>query len=194
MPEESIQDAKPEMPTAASSGTSGPAKPALACAIVPMPGVVGNMAQFFDAVLAVNVMFGSKPWWRGHAKSEWNVTPSIYHKGKAGVESYMAVEFVRRGAVRVPNPPAANETAGWLFLMQHYGLPTRLLDWSESALVALFFAVREREYHDSDGALWALAAIRLNSSQGLNASVYGVGTPEVAPIVNDALFLREESS
>jgi hypothetical protein len=51
-----------------------------------------------------------------------------------------------------------------MFLMQHYGVPTRLLDWTESPLIALYFVVEdmEKKNEDKDGALWILYPLELN--------------------------------
>jgi hypothetical protein len=49
--------------------------------------------------------------------------------------------------------------------MQHYRLPTRLLDWSESPLIALYFATEADGNDNTDAAIWALLPTTLNFQQ-----------------------------
>jgi hypothetical protein len=78
------------------------------------------------------------------------------------------------------NRATCRSTFDWLCLMQHYELPTRLLDWTESPLVGLFFAVKDEKYESLDGRLFMLNAKRLNlgSSAFRRAHASDICTPE----------------
>lgn len=111
-------------------------------------------------------------WFRGHADIRWMLTPKIFRtKNDITVsnEEELFAEFVRRGGAM----SGLHDPWQCYFLMQHHGIPTRLLDWSDSALVALYFALREGK---GDAAVWAINPMWLNSQ---TAERYGLVDPRV---------------
>jgi hypothetical protein len=95
-------------------------------------------------------------WFRGQANAKWDLVPAIFRRPDFD-ESSMFHHF----QIRAPEYRSSHRSVfDWLCLMQHYNLPTRLLDWSESVLVALFFAAQGSG--KIDGKVYALNARRLN--------------------------------
>lgn len=112
----------------------------------------------------------SHSWFRGHSRAVGALTPRIfrdeYQKDlrraiQPQLEASLMTSFQRTAPALIPIVPKPDDYEGWLFLMQHHGSPTRLLDWSESVLIALYFAVASDR--SQDGELWALYPTALNN-------------------------------
>jgi hypothetical protein len=137
---------------------------------------VTSLAKFLELTEEVHSAWGphgpdsADPWYRGLSNAEFKLTPGWYRCGEelleAVSESSIWDEFRRRSAPLLDRAKPTNHWE-WYFLMQHYGLPTRLLDWSEVSLVGLYFAVGDWKGLGSqasltDAVVWMLDPSYLN--------------------------------
>ncbi len=124
--------------------------------------VIESLSDFF-AVFHSLLEPGKVFWFRGHSKLQYTLAPSaLRYKDVDGRDKALGlvVEMKRFLEMKLPRPPAADDHLGWMQVAQHYGLPTRLLDWTQNAAVALFFACCSN--HDTDGLVAILNPIELN--------------------------------
>lgn len=88
-------------------------------------------------------------WYRGLTDKNFSLEPYIYRKPyKPELEATFLGQFKSQAPPFLKNLPTNDWE--WLFLMQHYGVPTRLMDWTSHPLVALTFALQEIRKKDDD--------------------------------------------
>lgn len=121
---------------------------------------------------------GSATWYRGHRRSEWKLVSTLHRyierltSDVADVSAEERRDLLREEAKTLYRrfkseawpllKSAERSNWGVIFAMQHYRLPTRLLDWTESFACALFFAQMHRQPGDA-AAVWVLDSAGLNS-------------------------------
>lgn len=116
---------------------------------------------------------------RGHSDTSWKLHPSAgrdkhISKNREKYEKSLFDIFKREAHGYLSSTPGNDWE--WLALAQHHGLPTRLIDWSHSPLVALFFAVDSN--NDSDAELLALHALTKTASRNVKEkSPFSISTP-----------------
>ncbi|MBQ7446173.1 MAG: FRG domain-containing protein [Clostridia bacterium] len=105
--------------------------------------------------------------YRGVPDADYRMTTSLYRNCKhlqKTLEPAILNNFKKYAVIDDPSV----EQSVWMqmILGQHYGLPTRLLDWSHSALVALHFAATEADMdkmEDHDCAVWRIDMTEIHS-------------------------------
>jgi hypothetical protein len=131
---------------------------------------VDSLEEYISLVEKLRSKRRKQLWYRGCGRASHDLKPSLYrHKRLLTIEEILTLEKellsrFRQRSIPFHSRPLTDEWE-WLFLMQHYGVPTRLLDWSESPLMALFFAVTlashkigksGRPVFSGDASIWLL--------------------------------------
>jgi hypothetical protein len=109
-------------------------------------------------------------WFRGSTNCDHELLPSLARPPFRLEQERSLINIFKQNAVQFVDQRPQSQWE-WLFLARHHAVPTRLLDWTESALVGLYFAThsidRTTKNDRKDGALWLLLPTKLNEEANI---------------------------
>lgn len=122
---------------------------------------VTTVQGFIGKVLSSDRETGSEVFYRGHSnKSKYKLEPSLFRKDDDGNYLYLENEHILYRELIVSNSADFQPdeyTLDRLVRMQHYSLPTRLLDITSNPLIALYFACKSAPDEDGEVVVFSLA-------------------------------------
>lgn len=139
----------------------------------------------------LNYKFLAQFVFRGHADSDWELKTPLYrcveryHDPKSSdllythlYEQEMIKEFKQKyNLYEKTNIPSDLDVIAWLSIMQHYGVPTRMIDFSHSMFVALYFAVYES--FSKESTIWCLNRISSRFQHNFFTKEDGIDTDTI---------------
>lgn len=146
---------------------------------------INSVSDFIEVVVEKTMKAETREvyqtfWFRGEANKDWltSLVPNSYRvltntinngvddlfisQQVKQIEKNMSSEFYRKATPFLNAKKIENSNWNRYFLMQHYKVNTRLLDWTENALLALFFAVSDNDELKNDAVVWILQPFKLN--------------------------------
>ncbi len=116
---------------------------------------IHSVSEYLDCLNAIKQIrnmtysISSFTFFRGQANAGWNLSPNLYRKGLFKSENVLLTEIKHICPREIPE-----NRFDALVKMQHFGMPTRLLDTTTNPLVALYFACENEAEKRNDGAVY----------------------------------------
>lgn len=120
-----------------------------------MSDKVNSVESFVSQLPRLNEKMKGNYFYRGQSDESHNLTPSVLRGSMDEKEHEAYMQILTECAHEFEISMTHNEI---LSKMQHYGVPTRLLDITTNALVALYFACDGDRDKNKDGAVFVLKA------------------------------------